>query len=109
MADTLDAVESGIWAIYEEHLAEGVTIETVKELMEAETWLNGTQAAQYFRVKVGEENTVAAAVQDYTELYCRNVPEKLLSGKKPDGQQDQEADREKRNKIIELTMAHMGQ
>ena len=48
MADTLDAVESGIWAIYEEHLAEGVTIETIKELMEAETWLNGTQAAQYF-------------------------------------------------------------
>ena len=27
MADTLDAVESGIWAIYEEHLAEGVTID----------------------------------------------------------------------------------
>ncbi len=68
MADTLDAVESGIWAIYEEHLAEGVTIETIKELMEAETWLNGTQAAQYFRVKVGEENTIAAAVQDYTKV-----------------------------------------
>lgn len=105
MADTLDAVENGIWAIYEEHLAEGVTIETVKELMEAETWLNGTQAAQYFRVKVGEENTIAAAVQDYTKFYCHNVPQKLLSGEAHAGQQD----REKRNKIIELTMAHMGQ
>lgn len=105
MADTLDAVESGIWAIYEEHLAEGVTIETIKELMEAETWLNGTQAAQYFRVKVGEENTIAAAVQDYTKFYCHNVPQKLLSGENHAGQQD----REKRNKIIELTMAHMGQ
>lgn len=85
MADTLDAVESGIWAIYEEHLAEGVTIETIKELMEAETWLNGTQAAQYFRVKVGEENTIAAAVQDYTKFYCHNVPQKLLSGEATQG------------------------
>ena len=86
-------------------MAEGVTIETIKELMEAETWLNGTQAAQYFRVKVGEENTIAAAVQDYTKFYCHNVPQKLLSGEAHAGQQD----REKRNKIIELTMAHMGQ
>ena len=33
------------------------------------------------------------------------VPQKLLSGEAHAGQQD----REKRNKIIELTMAHMGQ
>ncbi len=38
MADTLEAIEAGIWSIYEEHLAEGVTIEQIKELMEAETW-----------------------------------------------------------------------
>lgn len=45
MADTLEAIEAGIWSIYEEHLAEGVTIEQIKELMEAETWLSGEEAA----------------------------------------------------------------
>lgn len=50
MADTLEAIEAGIWSIYEEHLAEGVTIEQIKELMEAETWLSGEEAAKYFNV-----------------------------------------------------------
>lgn len=108
MADTLDAVESGIWNIYAEHLNEGVDIETIKELMEQETWLNGTQAAQYFRVKVGEENTIAAAVQDYTKLYCHNAPKDILKPGETAGQQDK-ADQEKRSQIVALTMAHMGQ
>lgn len=108
MADTLDAVESGIWSIYAEHLNEGVDIETIKELMEQETWLNGTQAAQYFRVKVGEENTIAAAVQDYTKLYCHNAPKDILKPGETAGQQDK-ADQEKRSQIVALTMAHMGQ
>ena len=108
MADTLDAVESGIWSIYAEHLNEGVDIETIKELMEQETWLNGTQAAQYFRVKVGEENTIAAAVQDYTKLYCHNAPKDILKHGETAGQQDK-ADQEKRSQIVALTMAHMGQ
>lgn len=108
VAETLDAVESGILSIYAEHLAEGVDIGTVKELMEAETWMNGIQAAEYFRVKVGEENTVAAAVQDYTRLHCRNVPEGILP--EPEdaaGQQDTEG-QEKRKQIVALAMAHMG-
>lgn len=109
MADTLDAVESGILSIYAEHLAEGVDIDTVKELMEQETWLNGTQAAQYFQVKVGEENTIAAAVQDYTKLYCRNVPTDILKAGGATRKKDEEADQEKRNQIIALTMAHIGQ
>lgn len=42
----MEAIEAGIWSIYEEHLAEGVTIEQIKELMEAETWLSGEEAAK---------------------------------------------------------------
>lgn len=111
MAETLDAIERGIWNIYEEHLAEGVTIETIKELMEAETWLNGTEAAQYFKVKVGEENKAVAAVQDYTKTYCHNTPKELLENKSKTIRQYQEneKDNEKRNEIIKLAMAHMGQ
>ena len=85
-----------------------MTIETIKELMEAETWLNGSQAAQYFKVKVGEENQVAAAVQDYTKMYCNNAPKELLQDQGAAGQQGQAADQEMRNKIIQLSISHMG-
>ncbi|MBQ6994971.1 MAG: Clp protease ClpP [Lachnospiraceae bacterium] len=107
MADTLDSIESGIWNIYEEHLAEGVSIETIKELMEKESWLNGNLAAQYFDIKVGEENQVAAAVQDYTKMYCHNTPETLMETK--DEPKNQESNKEVKNKIVEIVMAHIGQ
>lgn len=109
MADTLEAIEAGIWSIYEEHLAEGVTIEQIKELMEAETWLSGEEAAKYFNVSVGEENTAVAAVQDYTKLYCKNTPEALAGGNPPDDTKDQAAAKEKeiRSKIAALTIKHM--
>lgn len=109
MADTLEAIEAGIWSIYEEHLAEGVTIEQIKELMEAETWLSGEEAAKYFNVSVGEENTAVAAVQDYTKLYCKNTPEALAGGNPPDDTKDQAAAKEKeiRSKIAALTIQHM--
>ena len=106
MAETLDAVESGIWSIYAEHLADGVDIETVKGLMEAETWLNGTQAAEYFRVKVGEENTIAAAVQDYTKLYCHNTPREILKPESAAGQQDT-GEQDRRKEIVSLAMEYM--
>lgn len=110
MADTLDSIESGIWNIYEEHLAEGVSIETIKELMEAETWLNGKEAAQYFKVKVGAENETVAAVQDYTEMYCHNIPKDLLKNSlETTSEQENIKDTEKRNAIIKMTIAHMGQ
>ena len=109
MAETLDAVEQGIIAIYEEHLADGVSIETIKELMEQETWLNGTDAAKYFRVSVGDENRIAAAVQDYTRLYCHNTPKAIADIKEPGTAEETAADRETRNSIIALAMAHMGE
>jgi len=83
-----------------------VDIETVKGLMEAETWLNGSQAAEYFRVKVGEENTIAAAVQDYTKLYCHNAPKEILEPEGAAGQQDT-GEQERRKEIVSLAMEYM--
>lgn len=83
--------------------------EQIKELMEAETWLSGEEAAKYFNVSVGEENTAVAAVQDYTKLYCKNTPEALAGGNPPDDTKDQAAAKEKeiRSKIAALTIKHM--
>ena len=109
MAETLDAVENGILSIYGEHLAEGVSIETIKELMENESWLDGTKAAEYFRVKVGEENTIAAAVQDYTKMYCRNAPKDLVAAGPGNDERQRQQDQETRKNMIALAMAHMGE
>jgi len=107
MADDLDRIEVGIWKIYEDHMAEGVTIDQIKELMEKETWLDGESAAQYFNVDVGEENAIAAAVQDYTRAYCQNIPESI----RQTGEEnpiDQEKELEMKRNIVSIATAHMG-
>lgn len=74
MADDLDRIETAIHAVYEENLADGVDIETIKQMMEAETWLNGKEAAKYFKVEIGEESKIAACISsDYYKNY-RNMP-----------------------------------
>lgn len=110
MADDLDRIEAGIWKIYEEHLAEGVTIDQIKDLMEKETWLDGTTAGQYFNINVinvGEENAVKAAIQDYTRSYCRNIPDRIreTEGEPPI---NHEKELEMRRNIAVLMTAHMG-
>lgn len=73
MADDLDQIRTGILNAYGEHLAEGVTIDQIAALMDAETWLNGEQAAQYFSVAVDEPVEYAAAVGGYQNR-CKNLP-----------------------------------
>ena len=46
MADDLDVISGGILAVYMEHAKEGVTEDTIRELMDAETWLSGEEAAK---------------------------------------------------------------
>lgn len=107
MGDTLDSIEAGIWSVYEENLVEGVTIDDIKKLMEEETWLSGEEAAKYFRVKVGEESTIAAAVQDYTKLYCKNLPDALQNKEKETEENNLDKDQETRKQIVNLTINHM--
>ena len=81
----------------------------IKQLEIDKKWLSGEEAAKYFNVSVGEENTAVAAVQDYTKLYCKNTPEALAGGNPPNDTKDQAAAKEKeiRSKIAALTIQHM--
>lgn len=79
MADDLDQIRTGILNIYAEHLKEGVTIDQIEALMDAESWLNGEKAAEYFEVKTTEAKEYAAAVGDYMKKARCKVPEKLKS------------------------------
>ena len=81
-AEDLDAVETGIINIYKAHLAEGANIETVKELVAAETWLNGEEAAKYFNITVSEAKTYAAQLAGDVMNQYRNTPKEISSPRK---------------------------
>lgn len=77
MADELDTVAVGMQNIYNKHLRDGVDEATVKELMDAESWLNGEEVAKYFDVEVTDAKEYAAAVGDYMN---RADPHKIPKG-----------------------------
>ncbi|XTR36465.1 head maturation protease, ClpP-related [Paraclostridium tenue] len=77
-ADLLDNIEQAIINVYENKLAEGVNIETIKDMVNVETWLNGEEAIQYFNVELAEENKAIAKVDsDYIINNCKNIPQNL--------------------------------
>lgn len=69
MADDLDAIEEGIINVYAENLKEDVDIETIRQMVQDETWLNGEEATKYFNVEVSEAVEIAACASDYFEKY----------------------------------------
>src|SRR5690606_30949950 len=77
VADDLDDIETGLVKIYEDNLKDGVDIETIKQMMEEETWLNGDEAAKYFNITVIEAKNVAACSSELLERYNK-TPKKLV-------------------------------
>lgn len=75
MADTLDKISGGILNVYQEKLVEGVDINTIKQLMDEETWLTGTDAVKYFNIELGEANKAVAYCGDI--LNYKNTPDEI--------------------------------
>ena len=74
-ADLLDNIEQAIINVYQENLVEGIDIETIKEMVNAETWLNGEEASKYFNIELAEENQAIAKVEsEYLNKNCKNIP-----------------------------------
>lgn len=78
LADDLDVIEKGLVNIYEENLKEGIDIETIKDLMEKETWLTGQEVQDYFNVDVIEPKNYAACGSDLLAKY-EKTPRKLVA------------------------------
>ena len=78
LADDLDAIETGLVKVYEDNLKDGTDIESIKQMMEAETWLNGEEAAKYFNVEVIESKNIAACASDLLDKY-EKTPQKLIA------------------------------
>ncbi|MDF2612787.1 MAG: clp protease family protein [Clostridia bacterium] len=76
LASDLDRIQDGIINVYSENLKEGVDIQTIIDMVNAETWLTGEQAAQYFNIKVSETDALNYA--DFDAKLYKNTPQNLI-------------------------------
>lgn len=76
LANDLDAIEEGILNVYADKLKDDIDLETIRQMVQEETWLNGQEAEKYFNIEVAEENKVVACSSDYFKNYSR-VPNEL--------------------------------
>lgn len=53
-AEILDTIQAGLEETCIPKMQESLTIENLREMMKNETWLTGTEAAQYFKVELME-------------------------------------------------------
>lgn len=51
-AEILDTIQEGLATTYQKKALDGVTAEDIQAMMNSETWLTGTEAAQKFKVEV---------------------------------------------------------
>ena len=72
-AEALDICQESILDIYMTKALPGVSRGTIEEMMNAETWMTGADAAQFFDVTVDDMTPAAACVSGYFEKY-RNTP-----------------------------------
>lgn len=82
-ATTLDSLQEGLVETYARH-TKGIGNDEINQMIDAETWLTGKKAADYFNVKVtGEEaipQNVGACVFNYAktpEVFKKNENSKL--------------------------------
>lgn len=76
-ADVLDGCQKVILNTYMQHVKEGVTEETINNLINAETWKTGTEWQEYFDIEVSESSQAAAAASDFYEAY-KHTPKNLV-------------------------------
>ena len=76
IADTLDKIDAGIASTYMMRAVEGVTEKQFKKMMAAETWLSGSEAAEYFE-NVRVETAVQAVASCDSKFIARyrNMPD----------------------------------
>ncbi|WP_430981502.1 head maturation protease, ClpP-related [Bacillus thuringiensis] len=77
-AEDLDSIETGIMNVYKENLKEGIEMEEIQQLVDAETWLSGEEAEKYFNIEVVEAKEVAACSSDYFDKY-QKTPNKIVA------------------------------
>lgn len=79
-ADALDTSQKTILDIYMQNVKEGVTEDQINELINAETWFTGKEAAEIFNFEVEEGGEMVACASSYYERY-KNTPSNIVKAK----------------------------
>lgn len=83
-AEALDVCQKSIMDIYVDNATEGTDRATIESMINAETWLTGEQAGQYFKnITVCDAPAVAACVSGYFDHY-KNMPQIEIKDKSKD-------------------------
>ena len=82
-AECLDSIQESITSIYAEKLNDGVEVDTINELVDAETWLTAIETSKYFSVIIENTLEAAACVSDSFKFY-KNTPKSYLKPKQED-------------------------
>lgn len=77
-ADALDKIQDAVMTIYSEHLNNSDDAEIIREMVNKETWLTGSEAAKYFRIILDPPQNCAAKVTDLTRSY-NGIPEQIIN------------------------------
>lgn len=85
LADILDTCQESITTIYMNNVKDGVTKDEITEMINAETWLTGSEASNYFNIEVEEQSEIVACSSDFYKKY-KNIPQNILNTRinKPD-------------------------
>ena len=107
-ANVLDTIEEGIMNVYKDNLKDGVDIEEVRELVNAETWLTGEDALKYFNIELSETIDVVACASDFYDKYNKvpnNISNKLKNEKSSKDKEIQNKEQiEKEKYLVELEL-----
>lgn len=72
-AEILDTLQAGLETTYQRKALVGVTADEIHEMVEAETWLTGEEAAQVFQVKLLNPIKTLNAVGDINKLKAMGI------------------------------------
>lgn len=97
-ADALDVIQQGLISLYMENVHDGVTEETIIEMVNSETWLTGSQVAEIFKVNVTDPFEAVAYAGDLSHF--KNVPAAIKNRVKPEKNKNEQKQRE-----IDITLA----
>ena len=82
-ADILDGCQKVILNTYMQHVKEGITEDTINDLINAETWKNGVEWQEYFDIEVSESSQAVAAASDFYDAY-KHTPKNLAAKQETD-------------------------
>lgn len=99
-ADVLNLCQSSITDIYMTKATEEITRDQITEMINAETWLKGSEVSKYFDVIVDKAGEAAACTSELFGCY-KNTPEEL---KKVPSEEDKESKNNTEAEALKLQM-----